>query len=77
MFTRSEREAFETADTLLEDRGPVNARAWVKHCMVRDPSGGFWRRVLDAIDWRLAHIAGIHPLMRSDQERAWLRELSQ
>ena len=43
------REARDTAETLLEDRGPANARAWVEHCMVRDPTGGFWRAVLEEL----------------------------
>lgn len=46
---RQAREVRETAETLLEDRGPANARAWVEHCMVRDPTGGFWRAVLDEL----------------------------
>lgn len=46
---RREREIRETAETLVENRGPVGARAWAEHCMVRDPSGGFWRAVRDVI----------------------------
>jgi hypothetical protein len=43
---RQARDAREAAETLLEDRGPVNARAWAEHCMVRS-SDGFWRLVLE------------------------------
>lgn len=46
---RREREIRETAETLVEDRGRGGALAWAEHCMVRDPSGGFWRAVRDAI----------------------------
>jgi hypothetical protein len=42
-------EAQETAETLIEERGETNARAWVEHCMIRDTSG-FWRRVMIALD---------------------------
>ena len=43
------REIRETAETLIDDRGRDNALAWAEHCMVRDPVGGFWRAVRDAI----------------------------
>jgi hypothetical protein len=46
---RKAREVRETAETLVEDRGRANALAWAEHCAVRDPVGGFWRRVADAI----------------------------
>ena len=46
---RQAREVRETAETLSEDRGRVNAIAWAEHCMVRDPVGGFWRAVLDEL----------------------------
>ena len=51
-FVRQERIARnirETAETLVDDRGRAGALAWAEHCMVRDPSGGFWRAVADAI----------------------------
>ena len=48
-MTRKQIEARETAETLIEDRGAANARAWAEHCMVRDPVGGFWRAVLDEL----------------------------
>ena len=44
-----ERNARETAETLIEDRGAVNALAWAEHCATRDTSG-FWRKVCNAID---------------------------
>lgn len=44
-----ERDVRETSETLVEDRGRENALAWAEHCMVRDPTGGFWRAVADAI----------------------------
>jgi hypothetical protein len=43
-----ERDARETALTLIEDRGAVNAKAWADHCMVRS-NDGFWRKVSDEI----------------------------
>jgi|HubBroStandDraft_6_1064221.scaffolds.fasta_scaffold04442_2 hypothetical protein len=46
---RLARDVRETAETLLEERGAVNARAWARHCMVRDPAGGFWRLVLEEL----------------------------
>lgn len=51
-MTREERfarDVRETAETLVEDRGRDNALVWAEHCMTRDPSGGFWRAVRDAI----------------------------
>jgi uncharacterized membrane protein len=44
-------EAAETAETLIEDRGWANARAWAEHCATRatDP---LWRLVVAAIDAR-------------------------
>ena len=42
---RKEREIRETAETLIDDRGFVNARAWAEHCATRDSAGGFWRAV--------------------------------
>ena len=54
-MTRKEqlaRDVREAAETLLEDRGPANARAWAEHCMVRDPTGGFWRAVLEELTRR-------------------------
>jgi hypothetical protein len=46
---RLQREAQEHAETLLEDRGEVNARAWIKHCATRSRDG-FWSRVLQAFE---------------------------
>jgi hypothetical protein len=48
---RQAREAAETAETLIEDRGWMNARAWAEHCATRttDP---LWRLVVVAIDAR-------------------------
>jgi hypothetical protein len=46
---RQAREVRETAETLVEDRGRSGAIAWAEHCMVRDPTGGFWRAVAIAI----------------------------
>ena len=43
------REAGETALTLVEERGLVNARTWAVHCQVRD-TGSFWWRVVGTID---------------------------
>jgi hypothetical protein len=43
------RNARETAETLIEDRGPSNAREWAVHCATRDTSG-FWPKVLLEID---------------------------
>jgi len=33
----------------LAGLGRANALAWAEHCMVRDPTGGFWRAVAIAI----------------------------
>jgi hypothetical protein len=50
LIRRSDRrEVKETADTLIEDRGAVNALAWAEHCATRDTTG-FWRKVCNAID---------------------------
>jgi len=46
---REARSVRETAETLIEDRGPSNAREWVVHCATRDTSG-FWPKVLLEID---------------------------
>jgi hypothetical protein len=46
---RETRDVRETAETLIEDRGAVNALAWAEHCATRDASG-FWRKVCNAID---------------------------
>jgi hypothetical protein len=46
---RQAREIKETALTLIEDRGPSNAREWAVHCATRDTSG-FWPKVLLEID---------------------------
>lgn len=46
---RFERDVRETVETLLETRTLANALAWAEHCAVRDPSGGFWRAVWDAL----------------------------
>jgi hypothetical protein len=43
------REAQEHAETLVEDRGLANARAWAIHCANRS-TDGFWSRVVQAID---------------------------
>lgn len=43
------REAQEHAETLIEDRGLFNARAWAIHCANRS-TDGFWSRVVQAID---------------------------
>jgi hypothetical protein len=43
------REAAEHAETLLDDRGETNARAWIIHCANRS-TDGFWRRVLTAFE---------------------------
>jgi hypothetical protein len=43
------REAQEHAETLIEDRGLANARAWAIHCANRS-TDGFWSRVVEAID---------------------------
>jgi hypothetical protein len=51
-FVRRQTEIRETAKTLVEDRGWSNALEWSEHCMTRDPVGGFWRAVHDAI-WEL------------------------
>ena len=42
-------EAQETAETLIEDRGLANARAWAIHCANRT-TDGFWSRVVIAIE---------------------------
>jgi hypothetical protein len=42
-------EVEETALTLVEDRGRLNAWAWANHCAARDTSG-FWRKVRDKIN---------------------------
>jgi hypothetical protein len=46
---RQLREAQETAETLLEDRGEANARAWIVHNANRT-TDGFWSRVLMAFE---------------------------
>ncbi len=46
-------EIRETAETLIEDRGSANARAWAVHCATRDTSG-FWPKVLLEIDRQTA-----------------------
>jgi hypothetical protein len=46
---RKAREVRETAETLVDDRGRSNALAWAEHCATRDPAGGFWRAVANAI----------------------------
>jgi hypothetical protein len=46
---REARQVRETAQTLIEDRGAINALAWAAHCATRDASG-FWRKVCNAID---------------------------
>jgi len=46
---RRNREAQETAETLIEDRGLANARAWAIHCANRT-TDGFWSRVVIAIE---------------------------
>ena len=43
---RRTTEIREIAETLVEDRGFKNALAWAEHCMVRDPTGGFWLAVV-------------------------------
>ena len=48
-FIRQRAEAQEHAETLIEDRGLANARAWAIHCANRDTSG-FWSRVVTAIE---------------------------
>jgi hypothetical protein len=44
-----ERDARETADTLIKDRGLANARAWAIHCANRS-TDGFWSRVVMSIE---------------------------
>jgi hypothetical protein len=43
------REAHETAEALIEDRGLANARAWAIHCANRT-TDGLWSRVVAAIE---------------------------
>lgn len=37
------------AESLFEDRGEANARAWIIHCANRS-TDGFWSRVLQAFE---------------------------
>jgi len=46
---RAARDIRETAETLIEERGPVNARDWAQHCAIRDLSG-FWSKVMIEIN---------------------------
>jgi hypothetical protein len=46
---RLQREAQDHAETLVEDRGLANARAWAIHCANRS-TDGFWSRVVQAIE---------------------------
>jgi hypothetical protein len=43
------REAQAHAETLIEDRGLANARAWAIHCANRS-TDGFWSRVVMSIE---------------------------
>jgi hypothetical protein len=75
---RQAREIKETAETLIEDRGPSNALAWADHCMVRS-NDGFWRKVSDeiarwiAVEKEINRAAARSPSM-SRRERALIHK---
>ena len=47
-------EVRDVAETLIEERGPTNARAWAQHCATRDNTGGFWAAVVREIDRQMS-----------------------
>ena len=46
-------EVRDVAETLIEERGPTNARDWAEHCAIRDLSG-FWPAVVREIDRQMS-----------------------
>lgn len=48
-LVRQQREARETALTLIEERGETNALAWANHCAARS-NDGFWHWVARFIE---------------------------